>query len=34
MRAMSVSIREVLDGLRGAALDERDKGDKFEGVCH
>ena len=26
---MSVSIHEVLDGLRGSALDERDKGDKF-----
>lgn len=27
---MSVTIHEVLDGLRGTALDERDKGDKFE----
>jgi len=30
MSPMSVSIHEVLDGLRGEALDERDKGDKFE----
>ena len=27
---MSVSIHDVLEGLRGTALDERDKGDKFE----
>lgn len=27
---MSVTIHEVLGDLRGAALDERDKGDKFE----
>jgi predicted helicase len=27
---MSVSIHDVLEGLRGIALDERDKGDKFE----
>ena len=27
---MSVSIHEVLETLRGTALDERDKGDKFE----
>ena len=27
---MSVSIHEVLEALRGTALDERDKGDKFE----
>jgi hypothetical protein len=26
---MSVSIHEVMDGLRGSALDERDKGDMF-----
>jgi predicted helicase len=27
---MSTTIHEVLDGLRAQALDERDKGDKFE----
>ncbi|GAA2146440.1 DEAD/DEAH box helicase [Nocardioides koreensis] len=27
---MSVTIHEVLEGLRGSALDERDKGDRFE----
>ena len=27
---MSVTIYEVLDELRGAALDKRDKGDKFQ----
>lgn len=30
MHAMSMTIHEVLGDLRGAALDERDKGDKFE----
>jgi predicted helicase len=30
MGPMSVSIHEVLETLRGTALDERDKGDKFE----
>ena len=30
MADMSVTIHEVLEDLRGAALDERDKGDKFE----
>jgi hypothetical protein len=30
MAFMSVSIHEVLETLRGTALDERDKGDKFE----
>jgi predicted helicase len=30
MSLMSVSIHDVLEGLRRAALDERDKGDKFE----
>jgi predicted helicase len=30
MAAMPVSIHDVLEGLRGTALDERDKGDKFE----
>ena len=27
---MSVTIHEVLDELRASALDERDKGDRFE----
>jgi len=27
---MSVTIHDVLEGLRGTALDERDKGDRFE----
>ncbi len=30
MPPMSVTIHEVLDELRASALDERDKGDKFE----
>lgn len=30
MRVMSVSIHELLGDLRSTALDERDKGDKFE----
>jgi predicted helicase len=30
MGPMSVSIHELLETLRGTALDERDKGDKFE----
>jgi predicted helicase len=30
MGGMSVSVHEVLETLREASLDERDKGDKFE----
>lgn len=30
MASVSVSIHDVLEGLRGTALDERDKGDRFE----
>jgi len=30
MPLMSATIHEVLDNLRASALDERDKGDKFE----
>lgn len=30
MTLMPVTIHELLDGLRSSALDERDKGDKFE----
>jgi hypothetical protein len=30
MARMSVTIHEVLGGLRESALDKRDQGDKFE----
>jgi len=30
MLVMAVTIHELLDELRASALDERDKGDKFE----
>lgn len=30
MADVSVAIHEVLEDLRGTALDERDNGDKFE----